>query len=185
MQRRKVIQSGTCFFLASLLAAPDRVWASNQDVLYNSLIDALLQINSPVTRRVASHLKDTLSKSNSYNLHLRSASLNAADAGLIAEALRVIHDDYYYKLMSFSASYNPDIGSLGVGNLLNALPDNITELGLVGCNLGDNASTHIVAFIQRSKRLRMVCVEDNHFSNKVKMLIRGSTKHLFSCVTIV
>ena len=69
MQRRKVIQSGACVLLASLLAAQDRVWASNQEALYDPLIDALLQINSPVTRRVANRLKDALSKSNSYNLH--------------------------------------------------------------------------------------------------------------------
>ena len=116
---------------------------------------------------------------------MRSASLNAADAGLIAGALSATHDNHHFKLMSFSVSYNPDISGLGVGKLLNALPDDTTELGLVGCNLGDNASTHIVAFIQRSKRLRMVCVEDNHFSNSVKVLIRDSAKHLFGCVTIV
>ena len=87
--------------------------------------------------------------------------------------------------MSFGVSYNPDIGGLGDGKLLTALPNDTMELGLVGCNLGDNASTHIVAFIQRSKRLRMVCVEDNHFSKRVKVLIRGSTKHLFDCVTTV
>ena len=87
--------------------------------------------------------------------------------------------------MSFGVSYNPDIGGLGDGKLLTALPNDTTELGFVGCNLGDNASTHIVAFIQRSKRLRMVCVEDSHFSNRAKVLTRGLTKHLFGCVTIV
>ena len=91
--------------LASLLAAQDIVWASNQEALYDSLIDALLRINSPVTRRVANRLKDTLSKSNSYNLHLRSASSNAADAGLIAEALNATHDNHHFKFMSFSVSY--------------------------------------------------------------------------------
>jgi len=87
--------------------------------------------------------------------------------------------------MSFSMSYNPDIGDLGVGEVLNALPDNTTELGLVGCELDDNASTHIVEFVQRSKTLRMVCVEDNKFSTDAKIFIRGSTKHLPACVTIL
>ena len=73
--------------------------------------------------------------------------------------------------MSFSVSYTPDISGLGVGKLLNALPDDTTELGLVGCNLGDNASTHIVAFIQLSKRLRMVCV-DKRF-NKASFWLRN------------
>ena len=106
-------------------------------------------------------------------------------AGLIAEALSATHHNHHFRLVSFSVSYNPNISGLGVGKLLNALPDDTTELGLVGCNLGDSALTHIVVFIQRSKRLRMVCVEDNHFSNRIKVLIRGSTKHLFGCITIV
>ena len=87
--------------------------------------------------------------------------------------------------MSFSMSYNPDIGDLGIGEVLNALPDDTTELGLVGCELDDSASTHIVEFIQRSKTLQMVCVEDNKFSTDAKIFIRGSTKHLPACVTIL
>jgi hypothetical protein len=189
MQRRNVILSGVCFATASWLAIQNRILASSQEAigndLYRPLVDVLMQINNPVTKRVAGLLDYRLSKSNSYNLHLRGASLNTADAGLIAEALSKIHDNQHFKLMSFSMSYNPDIGNLGVGKILNALPDNTTELGLVGCNLGDNASSHIVAFIQHSKTLRMVCAEDNHFSSSVKMLIRRSTKHLSGCVTIV
>jgi hypothetical protein len=185
VERQKAIQSGTCVLLASLFAAPDRVWARNQEALYKPLIDTLLQINSPVTRRVANRLKDTLLKCNSYNMHLRSSSLDASDAGLIAKALSVIHDNQHFKLMSLNVSYNSDISGLGVGELLNALPNDTPELGLIGCNLGDNASTHIVGFIQRSKRLWMVCVKDTHFSNRVKVLIRGPTKRLFGRVTIV
>ena len=76
-------------------------------------------------------------------MHLRSASLNAADAGLIAGALSTIHDNCYFKLMSFSVSYDPDIGGLGVGKLQNALSDDTTELGLLHCDLGGNASTRL------------------------------------------
>ena len=87
--------------------------------------------------------------------------------------------------MSFSMSYNPGIGGLGVSEVLSALPDDTTELGLVGCELDDSASTNIVEFIQRSKTLRMVCAEDNKFSTDAKVFIRGSTKHLPECVTIL
>jgi hypothetical protein len=185
MQRRSVIQSGAWFALALLLAAPSRVLASNQQRLHKPLINALMQINRPVTRLLANRLDDSLSASNSYNLHLRSASLTTDDAQLIAKALRRMHKSQNLRLMSFSMSYNPDIGDLGVGELLNALPDNTTELGLVGCELDDNASIHIVEFIQRSKTLRMVCVEDNKFSTDAKISIRSSTKHLLKCVTIL
>ena len=44
-------------------------------------------------------------------------------------------------------SYNPDIGNLGIGEILNALPNDITELGLVGCELDDDASPDIIMFI--------------------------------------
>ena len=82
-------------------------------------------------------------------------------------------------------SYNPDIGGLGIADVLNALPEDTTEIGLVGCELDDSASTHIVEFIQRSKALRIVCVEDNKFSTDAKIFIRDSTKHLPACVTIL
>jgi hypothetical protein len=87
--------------------------------------------------------------------------------------------------MSFSMSYNPDIGNLGIGEILNALPNDITELGLVGCELDDDASPDIIMFIQRSTTLQLVCLENNKFSNDAKIFIRDSTKHLPECVTIL
>jgi hypothetical protein len=171
--------------MAFLLAASNRALAGNQQRLHKPLFDVLMQINRPVTRLVANRLDHRLSASNSYNLHLRSASLTTDDAHLIANALRRMHKNQHLRLMSFSMSYNPDIGDLGIGEVLNALPDDTTELGLVGCELDDSASTHIVEFIQRSKALRIVCVEDNKFSTDAKIFIRDSTKHLPACVTIL
>jgi len=185
MQRRSVIQSGVWFAMAFLLAASNRALAGNQQRLHKPLFDVLMQINRPVTRLVANRLDHRLSASNSYNLHLRSASLSTDDAHLIANALRRMHKNQHLRLMSFSMSYNPDIGGLGIADVLNALPEDTTELGLVGCELDDSASTHIVEFIQRSKTLRIVCVEDNKFSTDAKIFIRGSTKHLPACVTIL
>ena len=80
MQRRSVIQSGVWFAMAFLLAASNRALAGNKQRLHNPLFDALMQINRPVTRLVANRLDHRLSTSNSYNLHLRSASLNTDDA---------------------------------------------------------------------------------------------------------
>ena len=84
MQRRSVIQSGVWFAMAFLLAAPNRALAGNQQRLHKPLFDVLMQINRPVTRLVANRLDHRLSASNSYNLHLRSASLTTDDAHLIA-----------------------------------------------------------------------------------------------------
>jgi len=185
MQRRHVLLSGACLVIASFFAAPNRAFANMQKHSYKQLVDALMQVDTHVTRLVAHRLDKRLSASNDFNLHLRSASLNTDDARLIATALRRIHKNQHLRLMSFSMSYNPDIGNLGIGEILNALPNDITELGLVGCELDDDASPDIVMFIQRSTTLKVVCLENNKFSNDAKIFIRDSTKHLPECVTIL
>ena len=57
MQRRNVILSGVCFATASWLAIQNRILASSQEAigndLYRPLVDVLMQINNPVTKRVA------------------------------------------------------------------------------------------------------------------------------------
>ena len=69
--------------------------------------------------------------------------------------------------------------------LFNALPDHLTGLGMVGCNLNDQSEKVITSSLSRSNRLRLTCVEENDFSAKAKGAIRDATKHLSGCATIV
>ena len=47
--------------------------------------------------------------------------------------------------------------------LVKAFPPQITELGLVGCNLGDEAGEGIYQYLKNSS-LELVCIEGNNFS---------------------
>ena len=155
------------------------------DSLFKPLIDGLRRTNKPVCMGVANGLARRRGIVISYDLHLRNASLNTDDAGVIATAINDVHKDTILRLNSFSVSYNPDIHHTGVKALLEAVPSHITELGLVGCNLDDQSGDSITTFLRRSKNLAMVCVEGNGFSPTVKSAIRNATKHLSGCVTII
>ncbi|MEC8478734.1 MAG: hypothetical protein VXZ12_09350, partial [SAR324 cluster bacterium] len=66
-------------------------------------------------------------------------------------------------LKSFSLSYNPEITDQEVGLLVKAFPPQITELGPVGCDLGDEAGEGIYQYLENSA-LELVCIEGNNFS---------------------
>jgi hypothetical protein len=111
----------------------------------------LYLFNKPVCNDLAKNLESSVGHLASYNLHLRSASLSNAEAKLFSEAIKSVHKDATLSLLSFSFSYNPDIKQSGLSILLDALPDHITELGLVGCNLDDLCDNSIISFLSRSK----------------------------------
>jgi hypothetical protein len=70
------------------------------------------------------------------NLHLRNANITASDVKLIANAMIIMPASELARLGSFSLSYN-SICNEGAKTIANALPNTLTELGLVGCSIGD------------------------------------------------
>ena len=48
--------------------------------------------------------------------------------------------------------------------LVKAFPPQTTELGLVGCDLGDEAGEEIYQYLEKSV-LELVCIEGNNFSS--------------------
>jgi hypothetical protein len=68
-------------------------------------------------------------------LHLRNARLTAQDAISLADAIGQMEHGPVLRL--FSASYNPNLTDAGVVALAGAFPTTMTELGLVGCGIGD------------------------------------------------
>ena len=74
---------------------------------------------------------------------------------------------------------------VGLVTLLESLPDNVTEFGVVACDLADAAGEHLVSFISRSKKLKVICVEDNFFSSSMASKIFGAVRHLPGCLIVV
>jgi hypothetical protein len=174
-----------CFLAIASSATLD--WNSavaTEKNLFRVLIIALLRVKKPICAKVAEALENKPLSSLDYNLHLRSANLGQAEATLIADAIEILHQNNVLNLQSVSFSHNPGITELGLKRLLEALPDHTTELGLVGCGLGDKSANNIALFLRRSNKLKMVCVESNNFSPEAKSLIMNSAMHLSRCSVI-
>ena len=189
MNRRNLLQSGALAFVSTMLLSSQRVLAGKKGVSdrtsINPLVEALRATDKPVCIALANSLETRIGGVMAYSLHLRRAALDVDDAELIASAIAKVHQDKTLRLTSFSLSYNPLIKAHGVATVLSELPNHIAEFGLVGCNLDDRCENSITAFLARSKDLKMVCVEDNNFSPRVKDGIRKATQHLADCTTIV
>lgn len=72
------------------------------------------------------------------------------------------------RLESFSISYNSHVSDAGVARLVAAFPPSLTQVGLVGCGLGDVAGQALLTWVRTAPALRMLCVEDNGFSSAVR-----------------
>lgn len=138
------------------------------------LIRALRLIGKPVCTAAATRLaKDGPAEDGSrrsspaqagFDLHLRHAGLDKADAHILAEGMRYLSHGDGPCLRSFSASYNPELGDAGVTALVGAFPERMTELGLVGCSIGDTGGRAILEWALAAPDVQMICIEGNRFS---------------------
>ena len=140
---------------------------SSQLTLEESLEIALRAIGSDVTKAVADKLAKGVVGLPTLNVHLRNANMTAADAKLIATALDRTPIFELARLGSFSLSYNA-IGDEGAKNLANSLPATLTELGLVGCSIGDRGGKAILDWAKHANGLHMICIEDNNMSDEMR-----------------
>lgn len=134
----------------------------------NTLIDALHFIGGPVCLDAANKLETVSSSSGGFDLHLRSAEVDAHDARILANAIQEIPISSTHYLRSFSASHNPDLKDAGAIALLRSFPTTMTELGLVGCSIGDAGGTALQEWALQAPNLRMICVEGNNFSSNLR-----------------
>ena len=128
---------------------------------------ALREIGSDVTKTAADNLARIAVSSAALNLHLRNAKMTAADVKLIANALDRTPVSELARLVSFSLSYNA-IGDDGASTLAASLPATLTELGLVGCSIGDKGGGAILEWAKYANGLRMICIEDNSMSDQMR-----------------
>ncbi|MFQ3214005.1 MAG: Leucine-rich repeat (LRR) protein [Marivirga sp.] len=71
-------------------------------------------------------------------------------------------------IQSISFSYNPLLGDIGAITIANNLPELISEIGLVGCEIGDAGARVLINKIEDLPNLRMLCIEQNKLSESVK-----------------
>ncbi|MDA9979925.1 hypothetical protein N9E38_00630 [Yoonia sp.] len=124
---------------------------------------ALQDVDSAICRAAAARLE--VFAGHYFDLHLRNAGLTPQNVVPIAEALA--HFDGP-ELRSFSISYNPSIGDVGAIALLTKLPKTVTELGMVGCALGDESGKALLDWGRQATKVRMVCVEGNQYSCELR-----------------
>ena len=130
----------------------------------NKLIEALRATEKMICITAANRLNNLNKVPSEFDLHLRQTDLNEADALRLAAALSDLSTPSGPSIRSFSISYNPNIRESGAIALINALPQTVTEIGMVGCNLGDDSGKVLLEWVQKAASLRMLCVEQNRYS---------------------
>jgi len=65
-------------------------------------------------------------------------------------------------------SYNSNLRDEGAVIIANNLPSTLTEIGLVGCGIGDIGAEALIVLAQKAPKLHWLCVENNAFSNDRK-----------------
>lgn len=132
------------------------------------LAGALRSIGSEFCVDAAQRLETNGRNNGDISLHLRRAGLSGPDAAVIGRALGALTTAEAATLVSFSLSYNSGIGDAGIAAIAPALPVPLAELGLVGCGIGDRGGEALLHWAQNASGLRVICVEDNQFSEHIK-----------------
>jgi hypothetical protein len=190
--RRVVVQAGlmTGFGRLPAMAALTGIATAAEpesgsgDMNMDTLIAALHSIGGPVCLDAANRLEAESTNDGGFNLHLRNAGIDLQDARILANAMEKIDLATRY-LMSFSASYNPDLKDAGAIVLSGAFPKSMTELGLVGCSIGDAGGNALLEWAQLAPDLRMICVEGNDFSSGLKSDFRELGQRHGSLMVVV
>lgn len=105
-------------------------------------------------------------------LHLRDLELHADEVLAIAKCLNQVEETVDPPIHSISFSYNPLLGNAGATALAKNLSNTIGELGLVNCQIGDVGGYELLNWMNNSTNLQMVCIEQNNFSQDLKMAFK-------------
>lgn len=170
---RRAMLRQAMFVSASALLCSGKAFASqpesgDHNLKLTPVIQALRAARKSVCLSVADHLEALDSPYASFDLHLRSAGLTEEDTLGLAAALKSLAGQEGPSMRSFSVSFNPGMNDIGATALLAALPTAVTEVGMVGCALGDASGHAVLDLVRRGNALRMICVEGNDFSSRIR-----------------
>ena len=132
------------------------------------LANALRSIGGDVCIDAAERLEALSGRAERFSLHLRQAGLNQTDAKLLTDALGSFKSVKHTVISSLSVSFNPGIRDEGVTAIANTLPLTLPELGMVGCNMGDQADESLLRWAHAAPNLHTMCIEQNRFSARLK-----------------
>ena len=103
---------------------------------------------------------------HSDTLNFRNLELDSSDVLSIMEIVTQSNANKFIKSISFS--YNRLIGDDGTITILNTLSNTVNEIGLVDCGIGDRGGKIILKKIKNLTNLKMLCIEQNNFSDPIK-----------------
>ncbi|MGK0391813.1 MAG: hypothetical protein ACI94Y_004580 [Maribacter sp.] len=106
-----------------------------------------------------------------HTLNLRNLALNSANVISIANCLK-----QEKTIKSISFSYNL-IGDLGAIALAKSLPKYLYEIGLVDCGINDAGGIELLNWMKQSIHLKMICIEQNNFSEKLRIEFKKYSKN--------
>lgn len=102
------------------------------------------------------------------SLNLRDLSLSPSNIEVIVDCLKEANGP----LASISFSYNSALGDLGAVALSKSLSSHVSEIGLVNCGIGDLGGFAVLNWMKNATQLRMICIEQNDFSEQLKSKFR-------------
>ncbi len=175
ISRRKVLEIGLAaagIFAMGAVQSPSFANASSSAGTSGNLINTLRSIGKEVCITAAEKLQAAPASSSSFSLHLRGAGLDVPDAEVLAKALKSLSSGHRRMLRSFSVSYNPLLGDRGAAALARSLPQTVSEIGFVGCEIGDIGGEALLKWARQAPHLSMICVEENAFSRVTEKRFR-------------
>lgn len=158
--------------VANALDDENQRYGMNFDVL----IEALRMTGNDACLKEAARLSETTHAKSGFYLHLRSADLSLDDAINISNAMEsstdqssgLMSEQNELSMRSFSISYNRGVQDAGAVAFIQNLPNSITEIGMVGCDLGDETGEALLKWMGQATALKMICVEGNNFSSDMR-----------------
>ena len=103
---------------------------------------------------------------HSDTLNFRNLELDSSEVASIMEIVTESNANRSIKSISFS--YNQLLGDDGTITIINNLPNTVNEIGLVDCGIGDCGGKIILKKIKNLTNLKMLCIEQNNFSDLIK-----------------
>ena len=139
----------------------------NTTTLISEFVSLLKSTNRTACIEKAISLEKHPNKGNS--LALRSLDLTVEELTSFSKIISQCSPEVLQHFKSISLSYNDKIGDEGIVPFFHKLPNQIQQIGLVGCGIRDIGGQAILEWMQKATALEMICMEGNRFSNALKI----------------